>query len=257
MKKAVVFDLDETLSHFSNLSGFIKAVEVTSRRPFHTLEALKAFPEVFRPGIGEILRDLVWRKQRGEDIVVVLYTNNNGGSRWPSNIINGINELLNFPLFTELIPGYTGKGCRLTPAKTLDDLYKCSKIRKGTPILFVDDCSHPEMQGDDVYYIQVPAYVPSLNPQEMIGRFIRRFRVKGNPNREKMNSSNPKYVLRNWMAQLAIDAAEKEDFTVALELYRMLKEPYSEQPEYEEKWFKKRPEWARHRVGCSMLSCSS
>ena len=82
-------------------------------------------------------------------------------------------------------------------------------------------------------------------------------RVKGNPNREKMNSSNPKYVLRNWMAQLAIDAAEKEDFTVALELYLMLKEPYSEQPEYEEKWFKKRPEWARHRVGCSMLSCSS
>ena len=82
-------------------------------------------------------------------------------------------------------------------------------------------------------------------------------RVKGNPNREKMNSSNPKYVLRNWMAQLAIDAAEKEDFTVALELHQMLKKPYSEQPEYEEKWFNKRPEWARHRVGCSMLSCSS
>ena len=82
-------------------------------------------------------------------------------------------------------------------------------------------------------------------------------RVKGNPNREKMNSSNPKYVLRNWMAQLAIDAAEKEDFTVAIELYCMLKKPYSEQPEYEEKWFTKRPEWARHRVGCSMLSCSS
>ena len=82
-------------------------------------------------------------------------------------------------------------------------------------------------------------------------------RVKANPDREKMNASNPKYVLRNWMAQLAIDAAEKEDFTVAIELYCMLKKPYSEQPEYEEKWFTKRPEWARHRVGCSMLSCSS
>jgi uncharacterized protein YdiU (UPF0061 family) len=72
-----------------------------------------------------------------------------------------------------------------------------------------------------------------------------------------MNKSNPKYVLRNWMAQLAIDAAEKEDFTVAIELYNILKNPYSEQLEHEEKWFKKRPEWARHRVGCSMLSCSS
>ena len=25
----------------------------------------------------------------------------------------------------------------------------------------------------------------------------------------------------------------------------------------QDKWFAKRPEWARHKVGCSMLSCSS
>ncbi|MGB0781055.1 MAG: hypothetical protein ACPGQN_04675, partial [Candidatus Poseidoniaceae archaeon] len=82
-------------------------------------------------------------------------------------------------------------------------------------------------------------------------------RVEGNPNRTMMLSTNPKYVLRNWMAQLAIDAAEKEDYSVAEELYELLKDPYGEQPQHEEKWFQKRPEWARHRVGCSMLSCSS
>jgi uncharacterized protein YdiU (UPF0061 family) len=82
-------------------------------------------------------------------------------------------------------------------------------------------------------------------------------RVKQNPDQEKMKLANPKYVLRNWMAQLAIDAAEGEDYSVAIELYELLRNPYLEQPEYEEKWFKKRPEWARHRVGCSMLSCSS
>ncbi|MEC7272965.1 MAG: YdiU family protein, partial [Candidatus Thermoplasmatota archaeon] len=82
-------------------------------------------------------------------------------------------------------------------------------------------------------------------------------RVDGQPDREVMLSLNPKYVLRNWMAQLAIDAAEKEDYSVAQELYELLKQPYAEQPEHEEKWFQKRPEWARHRVGCSMLSCSS
>jgi uncharacterized protein YdiU (UPF0061 family) len=82
-------------------------------------------------------------------------------------------------------------------------------------------------------------------------------RVKKNPDQEKMKLANPKYVLRNWMAQLAIDAAEGGDYSVAIELYELLRNPYLEQPEYEEKWFKKRPEWARYRVGCSMLSCSS
>lgn len=71
-----------------------------------------------------------------------------------------------------------------------------------------------------------------------------------------MNAVNPKYVLRNYMAQLAIETAEKEDFTVLEELYNLLKNPYSEQPEFE-KWFAKRPDWAREKIGCSMLSCSS
>jgi len=73
---------------------------------------------------------------------------------------------------------------------------------------------------------------------------------------EKMRAVNPKYVLRNYMAQLAIDAADKGDYSVLDELFQLLKKPYSEQPEYE-KWYAKRPEWARHKVGCSMLSCSS
>ena len=73
---------------------------------------------------------------------------------------------------------------------------------------------------------------------------------------QQMNKTNPKYVLRNYMAQLAIDKADKGDTSLLEEMYLMLKEPYSEQPKFEH-WFAKRPEWARHKVGCSMLSCSS
>ena len=71
-----------------------------------------------------------------------------------------------------------------------------------------------------------------------------------------MNLVNPKYVLRNYMAQMAIDAAEKGDYALIGELFQLLKNPYDKQPE-QERWFAKRPEWARHKVGCSMLSCSS
>ncbi|MGC6429917.1 MAG: protein adenylyltransferase SelO [Jejuia sp.] len=71
-----------------------------------------------------------------------------------------------------------------------------------------------------------------------------------------MNKVNPKYVLRNYMAQLAIDEADEGKYELIDELFQMLTKPYAEQPEYE-KWFAKRPDWARHKVGCSMLSCSS
>jgi uncharacterized protein YdiU (UPF0061 family) len=71
-----------------------------------------------------------------------------------------------------------------------------------------------------------------------------------------MDSINPKYVLRNYMAQLAIDAANNEDYSILEELYELLKNPYSEQPE-QEKWYAKRPDWARDKIGCSRLSCSS
>ena len=74
--------------------------------------------------------------------------------------------------------------------------------------------------------------------------------------KEKMDAVNPKYVLRNYMSQLAIDAADEGDYTLIDELFQLLKRPYAEQPK-NEKWFAKRPEWARNKVGCSMLSCSS
>jgi len=72
----------------------------------------------------------------------------------------------------------------------------------------------------------------------------------------KMNRVNPKYVLRNYMAQVAIDAADNGDYTLVNDFLELLRHPYAEQRDME-KWFAKRPEWARHKVGCSMLSCSS
>ena len=90
-------------------------------------------------------------------------------------------------------------------------------------------------------------------------KYLNRLNLEDHSDEERtiaMNSVNPKYVLRNYMAQVAIEAAEKKDYTILKELHGLLKNPYEEQAELD-KWYAKRPDWARDKIGSSMLSCSS
>ena len=69
--------------------------------------------------------------------------------------------------------------------------------------------------------------------------------------RVAMNLVNPKYVLRNYLAQVAIDKAREKDFSEVSRLLTVLARPFDEQPEHEH-YAALPPDWASHlEVSCS------
>lgn len=71
-----------------------------------------------------------------------------------------------------------------------------------------------------------------------------------------MQQTNPKYVLRNYLALNAIEAAENGDFSLMENIMNVLRTPYDEHPKAEE-YAARRPDWATKIPGCTMLTCSS
>lgn len=66
-----------------------------------------------------------------------------------------------------------------------------------------------------------------------------------------MDKVNPKYVLRNYLAQVAIQKAQQKDFSEVAKLLAVLENPFDEQPENEQ-YAALPPDWASElEVSCS------
>ncbi|MBV8152528.1 MAG: YdiU family protein, partial [Candidatus Eremiobacteraeota bacterium] len=88
-----------------------------------------------------------------------------------------------------------------------------------------------------------------------IGRYRERLARENSNDVERagrQDAVNPKYVLRNYLAQVAIEAAKRKDFSEVARLLAVLRCPYDEQPE-NESYAARPPDWAKHIA----VSCSS
>ena len=78
--------------------------------------------------------------------------------------------------------------------------------------------------------------------------------IEREESRKIMKQANPRFILRNYLLHQAIEELESGKSDLFEKLQEAMKDPYSEK--FDE-FFRKRPDWASKKAGCSMLSCSS
>lgn len=188
-KFIVVFDLDETLGHFSQLNIFWSILErFYSSHNMETIDKdffklIDIFDKFLRPNIMQILDFLKQKKEAKKCEKVMIYTNNNGPKSWANLIRDYFHNKLDYHLFDQVIGAFKVQDrqiemCRTSHYKSVSDLIKCTMLPENTKICFIDDVHHPEMEHENVVYLHIKPYVYNYKFKDMIETYYTKNREK-------------------------------------------------------------------------------
>ena len=192
--KVIVFDLDDTIGHFEEISIFLHGLQLIigrSRIPDkYIFKLLDIWPKFFRAGIMEIFEIIKAEKKNNKCVKAVIYTNNMGPRSWTLLIKRYIEKKLRYKLFDKVITAYRPRELtnhRTTHSKTYSDLIKSTGYGKDAKFLFLDDQSHPLMMHSKIKYIHVYPYNYGVPFHQMIHDFVNSKYGKIIPHSEREN----------------------------------------------------------------------
>ncbi len=215
--KVVVFDLDETLGYFTEISIFWDALESFYGKKLtnnYFFELLDVFPEFFRPEIFIILNMINNKKKRNICNESYIYTNNQGPKSWTKMINDYFNYKLGFKTFNGIIGAYIVQGKIIEPKRTshdksVKDLISCTNIPETSEICFIDDLYHPLMDKDNVNYIHIKPYKYNLTFYEMANRYYDRVLLKN-----KRTMVNKNLIVREDFVKYIVSFMNRYNYNV-------------------------------------------
>lgn len=187
--KTFVFDLDETIGHFSEIYILFQFIEHNQSTLFENDKQclyflLDIFPEVFRYGI-EIIFQYLHKKKEKNKTMVYIYTNNSCiPITWTTYISEYIEQKWKVDdLFNNIVRAFKINGKvvehkRTTGEKIYEEFLHCVQLPKKTELCFLDNSEHSLMKHIYVYYLQPKPYYIGLSRNEITQRFINAMKEK-------------------------------------------------------------------------------
>jgi len=231
--KVVVFDLDETLGCFIEISIFWNALEKYYGHNLFSdkfFEIMNIFPDFFRPNILNILDFIHKKKMSKKCNKIMIYTNNQGAKSWVKMISDFFDKKLGYTVFDDIIGAYKINGKQIEPKRTsheksVEDLISCTGIPADSEICFIDDLYHPLMDRENVSYINIKPYHYSIPYKDMATKYYRMVINKNNISENDFVNFIVNYMNKyNYIVKNKSVVEEKTDAIVSKKLLSHLED---------------------------------